>query len=377
MRHFKRSRIVLMLALLVAILILGQTVPAGAGGPPNIALRSTAVQLSQGEQTAALNASKQLLSQHFSAEIAQNLETRADTNVVKRTPNGYEGEMLVLGLEKATYTAKLHRVEFSVENGQTKVKGVQRNYAPSFNANPPALALNAQLQESKNKGNINRMSGPAPTMANFNHAAVHQQALQNEAAQPHHSWWYAKGLSNTSANEFPSAVTYAQYIYNVMYYRFGSAALRIGPASTKGEITDFLGKDNQLLVWSNIGHGVTNAPNGSPCYGLVQKDATIWYYDFVGAAMAPYSGIHWAVALTNSCNSFKNPLNAYIWSRAPRTYVGGNILLPVGNSEKCSYHFWWYTLISRMPMASALAKAQTDIGFPAGTFGIRGYTGVF
>jgi hypothetical protein len=375
MRRFKGSGVVFTFGLLVAILILGQTVPAVAG-PPNIALNSK-IQLNQAEHAAALGASQALLQQHFAADIAQNLATRADTNIIRRTPNGYEAEMLVLGLEKATYTAKLSRVEYSVEGGQTKVKGIQKNFAPSFNENPPLVAANAQVQESKNKGNIVKFSGKAPEMNQFNHAAIHQQALQAEAAEPHHSWWAAKGLSNTSANEFPSAVTYAQQIYNLMYYRFGSAALRIGPQSTKGEITDFLGKDYNLLAWSNIGHGVTNAPNGSPCYGLVQKDATIWYSDFVGAAMAPYIGIYHAVALTNSCNSFKNPLNAYIWSRSPKTYVGGNILLPVGNSEKCSYHFWWYTLISRLPMATALAKAQADIGFPAGTFGIRGYVGVF
>ena len=93
--------------------------------------------------------------------------------------------------------------------------------------------------------------------------------------------------------------------------------------------------------------------------------------------MNPGIGLYHAVALTNSCKSFRQPLNNYIWYRQPRTYIGGNINLPVGRSEQTAYHFWYYTLKLNWPMGTALTKAQTDLGFPVGTFGLRGYNGVF
>jgi hypothetical protein len=378
MTCFKSNRIISMIIVLVAAFILAQAVPAGAGAPPDVALRSK-VQLNQAEQTGALNASKTLLQQNFGAEMAQNVETRADTNITRRTSNGYEGEMLVLGLEKANYTARMSRVEFAVEGGQTKLKGVQKNYSPSFNQAPAPVPSNPQLQANKGKLNINKAGAAPADIRQFNAGALIKQAEEAEAREPHHSWSAVRGLANTSAPEFPSAVTYTNYIHAIMSYRWGgSAAKRIGTASSKAEINDFLGKDYNLLAWNNIGHGVTGGTATNPlCYGLVQSGGTLWYYDFTSTAMNPGIGLYHAVALTNSCKSFRQPLNNYIWYRQPKTYIGGNINLPVGTSEQVAYHFWYYTLLQNMPMGAALVKAQADLGFPVGTFGLRGYTGVF
>jgi hypothetical protein len=379
MTHFEGHRFVSIFIALVAVFVLGQAVPANAGGPPDLAL-SSKVQLNQAEQTGALNASKALLTQHFGSEMAQNLATRADTKILRRTQNGYEGEMLVLGLEKANYTAKMSRLEFAVENGQAKVKGIQKNFSPSFNQAPAPVPSNPQVQQTKAKLNINKGGAAPEDIRQFNAAALVRAAEEAEAREPHHSWWAARGLANTSAPEFPSAVTYTNYIHAVMYSRWGgSAAKRIGTASSKAEINDFLGKDYNLLAWNNIGHGVTGTSStGVPlCYGLVQSGGTLWYYDFTSTGMNPGIGLYHAVALTNSCKSFRQPLNNYIWYRQPRTYIGGNINLPVGRSEQTAYHFWYYTLKLNWPMGAALTKAQTDLGFPVGTFGLRGYNGVF
>lgn len=378
MTHGRRGRIVSIFSILVAVLILGQVVPASAGGPPDVALNSK-IQLNQAEQMGALNASKMLLQQNFGAEMARNLATRADTKILKRTAKGYEGEMLVLGLEKANYTATMSRLEFAVEDGQTKVRGIQKNYSPSFAAAPTPVPPNPQLQQSKAKLNINKAGAVPGDIRQFNAQALVRQAEEAEAREPHHSWWAARGLANTSAPEFPSAVTYTNAIHAVMYYRWGgSAAKRIGTASSKAEIMDFLGKDYNLLAWNNIGHGVTGGTATSPkCYGLVQSGGTMWYYDFLPTALPSGIGIYHAVALTNSCKSFKNPLNDYIWSRGPRTYIGGNVNLPVGTSEQTAYRFWWYSLLGGRTMGAALGQAQADLGFPAGTFGLRGYAGNF
>jgi hypothetical protein len=378
MTNFRTNRLLLLaITVLAAVFMLAQTVSAADLRAPQVSLRSK-VQLNQADHTKILNASKALLSQHFSAEMARSVETRADTNVLQKTAQGYVAESIVLNLNKANYTAEMSRIEFAEEGGQTKVKKIEKNYRPSFAQNPQALPPNQQLQSQKQKLNVFKAGQVPADVTKFNAAGLVKQAEEAEARERHHSWWPARALSNTSAPEFPSAVQYTSWIHSVMYYRFGgSAAKRIGTDSSKAEIMNFLGKDYNLLAWSNIGHGVTSSPNGSPCYGLVQSGGTIWYHDFTSAAMAPYAGIHGAVALTNSCNSFKDPLNIYIWSRGPRTYIGGNILLPVGRSEQTSYRFWYYSLLLKWPMATALTKAQQDLGFPVGSFGLRGYTGVF
>lgn len=376
MAHFRISRLLLISVLLASLFMLAQTVAAADMRAPQIALKSK-VKLNQAQQAKVLSASKALLSQHFSAEMARSVETRVDTNVLQITAQGYVAESIVLNLNEATYTAEMSRVEFAEEGGQTKVKKVEKNYRPKF-ANPPPGKTNQQLLSQKQKLNVFKAGQVPADVTKFNAAELVKQAEEAEAREQHHSWWGARALANTSASEFPTAVTYTNAIHAVMYYRFGGyAAKRIGTQSSKAEIMDFLGKDYNLIAWCNIGHGVTNHANGVPCYGLVQSGGTIWYYDFTSSAMGAGLGIHGAVALTNSCNSFKNPLNAYIWYRGPRTYIGGNILLPVGRSERTSYHFWYYTLLLRMPMATALNKAQADLGFPAGTFGLRGYSGVF
>ena len=183
MTHFKGKRFVSVFIALVAVFVLGQAVPAGAGGPPDVALNSK-VQLNQAEQTGALNASKSLLQQHFGAEMAQNLATRADTKILRRTQNGYEGEMLVLGLEKANYTAKMSRLEFAVEGGQTKVKGIQKNYSPSFNEAPAPVPSNAQLQANKAKLNINKAGAAPADIKQFNAAAFIKRQKRQRRESP-------------------------------------------------------------------------------------------------------------------------------------------------------------------------------------------------
>jgi len=373
MTHSKPYRLISIL-ILAAVFILSAPLASIAGEELTVKFKSK-IQLNQETQNKLIGASRELITKNLSADLARGIRSHAETNVLSQTAKGYVAETIVLNLLKNTYTAEMSRLEFSHEDGKTKLLNIKRNFRPSFAESMKAVAADAKLQGEKQKLNIHK-PGPVPgDPRQFKLDALIREAEQAEAREAHHSWWNAKGLANTACDMFPSAVTYTNAIHAIMNYKFGGgAAKRIGAASTEAEITDFLKNDYALLAWNNIGHGVTST-SGTPCYGLVQWGGTMYWNEI--AAMSPPRGLYWSVSLTNSCNSFKNPLNNAIWSRGPRTYIGGNINLPVGRSEQAAYHFWYYTLLSKWPMATALTKAQQDLGFPLGTYGLRGYNGVF
>jgi hypothetical protein len=373
MTHNKPYRLISIL-ILAAVFILSAPLVSIAGEELTVKFKSK-IQLNQETQNKLIGASRELITKNFSADFARGIGSQAETNVLRQTAKGYVAETIVLNLLKNTYTAEMSKLEFSHEAGQTKLLNIKRNYRPSFAESMKAVAADAKLQGEKQKLNVFKASKVPDDPRQFKTDALIKDAEAAEAREAHHSWWNARGLANTHASSIPSAVAMTNNIHAVMYSRFGgSAAKRIGAASTEAEITDFLKNDAYLLAWNNIGHGVTGA-SGSPCYGLVQWGGTMWYNEI--AAISPPRGLYHSVSLANSCNSFKNPLNAAIWSRLPRTYIGGNINLPIGNSETAAYHFWYRTLLLKWPMATALTKAQQDLGFPLGTFGLRGYNGVF
>lgn len=346
-----------------------------AGIKLDISIKSQ-IRLSPEIQNKLLAVSRDLVTQNLSSELSKGISSRAETNVIKQTPKGYIAETIVLNLLKDTYTAEMSRIEFAFEEGKTNIIKIDKTYQPRVAAIQSQVPQNINLEGEKRKLNIFKAANIPDHPDKLDYATGIKQAEEAELRETHKSWWRARGLANTPCTEFPSAVTATNHIHSIFWLRFGgSSAKRIGNTSTKNEIIDFLKNDNYLLCWNNIGHGVTSSTNGAPCYGLVQWDQTIWHNEF--ATLTPYTGIYWCVALANSCNSYKDPLHSAIWSRRPRTYIGGNINLHVNRSEFVARNFWFYALLSRRPMTSALEQAQRDKGYPVGTYGLRGDGGVF
>ncbi len=311
-----------------------------------------AVSLNAQAQQQLLSASRDLVQQNLAAELGRGISSRAETRVLRSTAQGYVAETIVLNLRRDTYTAEMSRIEFAFESGKARVLKVDKKYMPQVSISPNPVPKNANLEQIKK-------------------AIAPKTALPQEPPGP-------KGLANTAFPEFPSAVAATNAIHNTFSQRFGAARAEklVGNTSTKQAVMNRLQNDESLLVWNNVGHGVTSDVNGSPCYGLVQwSHQTITAQEF--STLNPYKGLYYCVALTNSCNSFKDPLAGAIWSRGLRTYIGGNINLPVARSEYTAQNFWVYTLTNNMTMAAALAKAQQDKGFPVGSFGLRGDTGLF
>lgn len=304
----------------------------------------------------------------------------AETSVLAEAPGGGKAETLVLLLLKDTFTAEPALATYDVVGGQAQNVQVTYPYAiktPVRFVEPRLMATpQAQMDEKARQVMLKAVGVVPQDPAQFNYDAYLPQAEQAEKAQKHNSWWNAKALSNTACNTFPSAVNATNQIYSIFYYAGLPAARRIGPESTKSEINDFLYKDNYLLAWSNIGHGVTNASNGQPCYGLAQWGGTQWWNEFLSSSGWPAKGILWSVCFTNSCNSYMDPLKRSIKYHYPRTYIGGRILLPVNRSEWVDRDFWYRALLLRQPMSTALQTSSAAHGL-VGAFGLDGYTGSF
>lgn len=309
------------------------------------------IRLSPEIQNRLLAISRDMVIQNLSSELSRGISSRAETNVIRQTPKGYIAKTIVLNLLRETYTAEMSRIEFSFEDERANIIKVNKIYQPRVEAVKTQVPKNINLEKTK------------------------QNILDSLTTKPQITY-QPKGLVNTPCTEFPSAVNATNEIHTIMSQKFGgSVAKLIGNASTKNAIMDFLKNDDSLLAWNNIGHGVTSYTNGAPCYGLVQRDQTIWHNEL--AVLNPYNGIYGCVILTNSCNSYKDPLNSAIWSRGPRTYIGGNINLHVNKSEFVAKNFWNYTLLQRKTMRWSLEQAQRDKGYPVGTYGLRGDEGLF
>jgi hypothetical protein len=375
MIRIKSYRLVPLL-ILVAVFILSTPLVSIAGNERGLQITlKSKIQLNQDAKNKLIGASRELVTKNFSADFARGIGGMAETKVLRQTAQGYVAETIVLNLLKNTYTAEMSRIEFSHEAGRTKLLNIQRNYQPRVTERPRMVAQDAKLQAEKQKLKILKARQVPQDPQKFNYGQAIKEAEAAEAREAHHSWWYARGLANTPCTDLALAVTATDYIHAIMSYAWGgSAAKRIGSASTKKEIMDFLKYDSSLLAWNNIGHGVT-LKSGDPCYGLVQWDGAIYWDDFL--LMDSSIGLYSSVSFMNSCNAFKKPISYYIWAKGPRTYIGGNINLPTFKSEYVAWYFWYYTLLARWPMATALTKGQQEWGFPVGTYGLRGDSGAF
>jgi len=182
---------------------------------------------------------------NFASLRQGSFAVESETTVTGRGAEGDECTSNVLFLQRDTYTARLARITFAVDDsGRTHTRSINANFQPPVGPPPSAVAQNVALEGTKGHAfsfqerNLRSQTPPA------NILGANEAALTHERAQPHHSWWYAKGLANTSAPEFPSAVQGTQQVNSILYAALGSSALRDSSGteawrqSTKAEITD-------------------------------------------------------------------------------------------------------------------------------------------
>ncbi|MDP4183027.1 MAG: hypothetical protein Q8942_18315 [Bacillota bacterium] len=136
----------------------------------------------------------------------------------------------------------------------------------------------------------------------------------------------------------------------------------IGDEATVSAYKYWLKKPN-VKIFGNIGHG---SPNG-----IKLADGALEYSFFNSLGESVLNN---KVLYFNSCQVHNYPLEASITGfAAAQKFIGGNINLGIGSSERVFKRFWELTLKNRSGMAESLSQAERDTGYsPSGAHGISG-----
>lgn len=310
----------------------------------NIELAPGKIALQQTERQQLNTATHQLINQNFGSRLNSSSSIQSLVNVVGRTGNKLNAEALIVFRAKNTYTANISKLQYEVEGSTAILKNKIDNYVPMQTIVAPT-SLNPELIQQK-AALIKDLKIILPGLLG------------------------PKALANTSAPEFPTAVTGTNNVSAIFRQAFGDAytSTKIGNTSTKTAILDILKNSPNLLAWNNIGHGNPSS--------IVQWDSPIFAGDF--SSTINFKGLYKAVVLINSCNVCASPysLRNAIWQHQPRTYIGGMVSLPVGPSESVDVAFWNKTLLQNKLMAVALSEASALYG-QSGKFCLNGYNGTF
>lgn len=372
---FKKRFVTFMLVISMVILTGGQLAQAQE---VKVMLGESTYGIEQGKLEQAANS---VIQEKFAALKAKSVRVLATMESVgedyeKDTLNY---EMTVFFLHKDTYTAEVKKAKFSLVNGETKQITVSdipiiKIVVPALKK--PPIPLICKLKKGiflKPTGKFEKgqFDVKPPETAAIEKSL--QEDITSEVADMQKkefslSWWYAKGLASSPCTEFPSAVSATQQIYKLFAAKFLPiyAAMRLGNTCTVANIAGFLKYDFKLLAWNHIGHGWTG--------GIVLWDGSLDAATI--KALNPYRGISCAVALLNSCFTFKDPLKAAFLYNSPRTYIAGIIALPVNRSEWVDVCFWKKVLFSGVRMDKALADCSKQYNL-VGAFGLAGDGGVF
>lgn len=349
---------------------------------------SSVKKLDKPTQDKLVKQAKDILTKQLKRERSKSLRVHEELRVVDKTAKGYRCDVISTFIHKETFTATMSKVEFEYDEktGKGEVLSVDRNYVPpkqrGFREKPertPSLADLLKKEKDKKKEPERDEAAPDdPEKFDIKKWGKKAKEADKKVKKEQHSWWLARGLSDTPCNEFPIAMDAAYWVWIYMYWNGNGtwpAALRRGNSCTESEITGFLRNDWRLHAWSHLGHGVTGYGHGLPCYGLVFKRGTMWWNEIYSWSW-PAWGVLNSVCWVNSCNSASNPLrSAFLW-RFPRTYIGGRILLPVHSSSIATAHFWYYTLITNKYIWHAKFLAEYGNGL-IGAYRLDRYSGKF
>jgi hypothetical protein len=291
------------------------------------------------------NATRFLISQQFGSLVNTSLSVSPMVTIPRKVGNRLHVEALLLFLAKNTYTSTLSKLDYEVEGDQVFLKNKIDNYIP------PIVTLQK------------------PTAVKQTTVKLKQDMLKNIKPPALPQGYGPMALANSCNTEFASAVDGTNKVHNIFVQAFGLAEKKIGAQSTKASLMDILQKGTRLLAWNNIGHGNSD-------HIVEWNHETIATADF--NTTTPFEGVYNSVILLNSCNVCASPysLRNAMKQHGYRTYIGGAVSLPVGNSEYVDVIFWDETLLKNQNMAVALNDGQTQRKL-AGYFCLDGYNGKF
>ncbi|MRV72015.1 hypothetical protein GJ700_09850 [Duganella sp. FT92W] len=121
----------------------------------------------------------------------------------------------------------------------------------------------------------------------------------------------------------------------------------------------------RLKALGNIGHG--NPDGIQLADGML---ASQWFTTLPSGTLAG------KLLYFNSCQVHNAPLEPAIMGAGARTYIGGDLSLPIGSSEEVFKCFWDATLNDKQPMGAALGACEDAQGL-TGFHGLSGDAGRF
>jgi hypothetical protein len=263
--------------------------------------------------------------------------------------------------KKKTYTAEVKQIKFSLVNGRSR-NVVVKDPDP---IKIKRVRVKGTYEDCKTKQKVQ-----ITPEGKFNMVSIKPGKIQRKPPKSawHFTYWqYVKGLADTPVPDYPTAKAATDNIYKLFSQVFqGSAVELLGPQSTVGNISDYLKHDSELLAWNHIGHGNESL--------IALSDGNLTATDVQN--MIPSEGIHCAVILLNSCLTCNGSLRDAFLSKNPRTYIAGNILLPIGPSEEVDKCFWKDILQNSVRMDTALANCSKAQNL-TGAFCLHGDPGLF
>ena len=138
----------------------------------------------------------------------------------------------------------------------------------------------------------------------------------------------------------------------------------LGNGAGVQDIRDYL-LAPRVKALGNIGHG--NPSGIQLADGMLTNQ---WF------ATLPSGALAGKLLYFNSCQVHNAPLEPAIMAAGARTYIGGDLSLPIGSSEEVFKCFWHATLNDKTPMGAALGACEEAQGL-TGFHGLSGDAGRF
>jgi hypothetical protein len=276
---------------------------------------------------------------------------------------------------KETYTAKVKHIHFSLVQGKLKDVAI---------ADPKPVKIRLEkkkrvFKDHKTKHKIHISPDGTLRMKSIKPEKIKKKSKPEESTGD--SWTYVKGLADTPCSYYPSAKQATETINSMFCQAFnGSCAQLMDGQDTIGALRDYLQYDSSLIAWNHIGHGSAG--------GIQMWDGM--FTDQMISDMDPYRGVESAVILLNSCLTCLsndprcsrvmpaycgNSRDAWL-SKNPRTFIAGNILLPIGKSEQVDICFWQGVLFNHQRMDDTLTSCCAAQGLQ-GAFCLYNDGGLF
>jgi len=178
------------------------------------------------------------------------------------------------------------------------------------------------------------------------------QYSQNQLVQANYGDDEIEAVFATCITEFPSAIKGVKKAAATATKAGYKVKTLFNKDATVANYKYWLQRPN-LKIFGNVGHG-------SPT-GIMLADGSLsstWFNTLSGTVLNNH------VVYFNSCSVHNDPLEGSILKAGVQKFIGGDISLLVGPSEKVFMKFWELTLIDKKDMTPSVKEAESLTNYP-------------